>query len=269
MKTLQPYPRPETMIPWIKWHLRNQRDVMVEFRGPKGFGKSALMFHLIRKLQWDLDYRAALCYNHKQYVTVAKRIRRVRKSEDAQGKPRSLQLIWMDDATRLANRRDHMTRKNKRFLDVMRTSRDALQAVQFIGTQDDFVERPMMELGPYVVVLFRKPYEPILCWPKQDAMMTQAPIWVPMKQWPWHFPKPEDAYGEDWGSYQKRRRELTESLHAQAMKALDARTQDPSTEEWAALRAQGLPLTMIAERFGVSHQAVVQRLQRREKNLLT
>lgn len=267
MKTLQQYPRPDTLIPWVKWHLRNQRDVMIEYRGPKGFGKSAMMFHHIQKLQYGYPFKQSLCYNHKQYVNVAKRLRRIRKAEDARNAPRSLQVLWMDDATRIANRRDHMTKKNKRFLDFMRTSRDAIESVQLVGTQDDFVERPMMEIGPYLLILFKQPYTGWICWPKRDEMMKEEPRWVPM--FPMRAPRPEDAYASLWPEYKQERRRLTDQLQTDALKALDDRQQLPDTEDMARLRAEGMPYEAIGKRFGISQQAASQRLQRRERHLST
>lgn len=208
-----------------------------------------------------------MCYNHKQYVTVAKRLRGIRKREDAAKQARSLQILWMDDATRIANRRDHMTKKNKRFLDFMRTSRDAIESVQLVGTQDDFVERPMMEIGPYLLILFKSPYQGWICWPKRDEMMKEEPRWVPM--FPMRAPKPEDAYPSLWPAYKNERRRLTDELQNQALKALEDRSQKPDTEDMAALRAQGMPYETIAQRFGISHQGVLQRLQRRERHLST
>lgn len=218
MRTIQVYPKPADLTDWIRWHLRNQRDVAIELRGPKGFGKSAMAYDIIQELSPMYPIREALCYNHKQWVGVVRRITEIRQEEDRQGLPRSLRVLWADDARQIFNRRRHMTSANNAALDVQTTFRETTQAVQFYGTQYDMLERPLMESGPYLLILFEKPYVGTVCWPDYGRLQEGVPRQVPM--WPMRSPRPEEAYPRGWPAYRALRRELTAEMQRSTLERL-------------------------------------------------
>lgn len=276
MRTLQQYPKPETLVSWILWHLSHNRDVAIEFRAPKGFGKSVLMLHLLLKLveAWHRQrnqpvpsylFERSLCYSHKQFVNVVKHLRRIRQHEDRLGVERSLQFLWADDATRIINRRAHMTKKNRAVLDLTRTMRDAILSVQFYGTQDDLVERPLMDGGVYLLILFQKPYEPWICWPKTDPMMKEETRWIPMFPMKLGF-NPTTVYAQEMARYTPARRKLTDELMKESLRTIGGERQRLGAPPWKLapnkrgqvfkLRAKGWTQQQIAEKLNVSQPYV-------------
>ena len=261
MKTMQSMPTSRTLVTWIKWHLRNQRDVVIELRGPKGFGKSAMMYHLVQRLRPGYNFRDSLCYSHKQYVQVVTRLRKLRKKQPRDR--RSIEFVWADDGTKIFNRRNALSSKNKNVLDFARTSRNQIQAIQLIGTQDDLVERPMMESGPYLLLLFEQPYRATICWPQYDELLrVQDPV---KTKWKYKCPKPEIVYPNGWASYQTTQLAMTDKLHRESLAAMSRKPQsfggwgkiaDPA--EVRRLSRQGKSHSEIAQLQGITRQRVGQ-----------
>ena len=204
---------PTSFYQWVRWNLRKQRDVCVELRGPKGYGKSALALWMRQRIDPQNRTFEDLVFSHKDYVNRYRQIGKERRSGDGRVK-----FLWVDDATRIFNRRNALSKKNIAILDLNRTMRDSHQAVQLLLTQDDLLERPLMQGGPYALFVFDRPYHCRFVRFKNDPLYSEFKV---RKMWAMKWPKPEKVYPNLWSTYQAARRVKTTALSQELLENLN------------------------------------------------
>lgn len=250
---------PEQFLNSVHWNLRHQRDMTIELRGPKGYGKSSLAHWMRKRLSPGIKGYSDLVLSHKDYVRRYKELRTLRRKGDA-----TIQFLWVDDATRVFNRRNAMNRRNKAVLDINRMSRDSIQAVQFLLTQDDLLERPLMEIGPYALFILDTPYRAWYCDFRRDAFYRGDPI--PRKAWWLTWPNPEDECPDDWALYQSTRRERTDALTTELLGeakgnvrlGAPSKLQPGDHNKIRSLSSKGRTYKSIGDELGISPQRVGQ-----------
>lgn len=247
------------LISHIRNLLASQMDVNIEIRGPKGWGKSALALGLCKALSPGFQEWDALAYSHEDY---ARRYRQIR--ERRKGGNRDVQVIWVDDAARLFDRRGHMTKKNRAMLTINRTMRSQLGAVQILLTQDDLLEQPLREGGNYVLFILDRPFHAYHYWLKGDPLYRSEPRL--MRGFPMRWPNPNVAYPVTWAQYQVVRQRMTDDLTDELLADIAPEERERvkrkavKPEAVLALRAEGLTQADIGVRLGISRQRVAQLL---------
>lgn len=247
------------LIRYIKHLLSSQMDVNIELRGPKGWGKSSLALALCRALVPDFQEWDALAYSHEDYARRYRQIRDRRKAGD-----RSVQVLWVDDAARLFDKRGHMTKKNRAMLTINRTMRSQLGAVQILLTQDDLLEKPLREGGNYVLFILDRPFHAFNYWLKADPLYREEPQL--RRGFPMSWPNPNAAYPDAWAEYQRVRQQMTDDLTEELLADIAPEERERvkrkavKPEAVLALRSEGLTQAQIGERLGISRQRVAQLL---------
>lgn len=233
-------------------------DVNIEIRGPKGWGKSALAFALTRALSPGFQDWAALTYSHEDYARRYREIREARKAGD-----RGVQVIWVDDAARLFDRRGHMTKKNRAMLTINRTMRSQLGAVQILLTQDNLLEQPLREGGNYVLFMLDRPFHAYHYWLKTDPLYQSDPKLI--RGFPLRWPNPERQYPEAWAAYKVVRARMTDDLTEELLddiapvrKPRQVKGEAERNNAIMALRKEGLSLADIGAKYGISKVRVHQ-----------
>jgi hypothetical protein len=212
------------MYTWLRNLAAREQDCTIEDRGAKGSGKSNGMFWTILQVlgprvpdgvavQTALD---ALCYNRPQYAAIFRRIRAARDAGDWD----SPMFIWGDDADQLFDRRAHATGGNRAMLGLYRKSRDQLRSIQLLGTQDDFLEGPILEGGNYVKRIYTSQGVADVYWPVWNKRREGDPKWEYL--FTQEFPDPHVTYPVTWRTkYQPARRRLTTDTMDDLLEIID------------------------------------------------
>lgn len=190
---------PSELVNWIHYNYQKDRDITIEFRGPKGAGKSACIFFLRKWINPKVRGFDDLVISHRDYVDSLTRIENERNTGN-----RELLFLWVDDATRLFDRRAHATRQNRAVLTMSRTMRDNVNAIQLLATQDDLLEKPIMKMGPYALLVFGTDYTAQLWWPRFTERYEGQINWS--KGFKMRWPNPAEKWPVEWLQYQNARR---------------------------------------------------------------
>lgn len=212
--TIAPFRDPDSFYRYMRGLAPRGQDLTVEVRAPKGWGKSAMILWAQFRTNPDLRLKDALktlIYSHRDFVEAYRHVRDLRKDGDL-----SPRFLWVDDASRLFDKRRHMTTRNTEMLQVYRTMRDSSRAVMFLGTQDDFLEAPVKSGGNYCLIEFTRKYRAMVKWP------VRRPSGVEMEEvFAFGVPDPEKAYPLTWATYQQARARATDRLHDELLESIE------------------------------------------------
>jgi hypothetical protein len=212
-----PFHDADSFFAWLASLAQWELDVILDHRGPKGRGKSNGMFYIMLRVDPKLTPQEAflfLCYNKEQYAKVYRAVREQRRAESVRPK-----FIWGDDADQLFDRRAHGTLGNRAMLGLVRKARDQLRAIQQLGTQDDFLEGPLLAGGLFVRLIYKVPGEARVYWPRRSEMLDGEVKWDYV--FTLVFPDPKTAYPESWKAYQLERRRLTSDGTEELLAVID------------------------------------------------
>lgn len=232
-----PFHDDASMHTWLRGLALRELDCVVEYRGRKGSGKSGAMlwdqFVIDPERTPEEAYRS-LCYSPKQFAGVYTAVREDRKTERKRPK-----FIWGDDADQLFDRRAHASQRNRAMLGLVRKARDQLRSIQQLGTQDDFLEAPLLHGGLFIRIIFETPFEGKVYWPIHNKMLEGDPKWEYVCTIV--YPDPYEVYPVTWRGYQSERRKLTETGTEELLDVIDPKPVAASNEET-------LKAALIAER---------------------